>query len=1553
MHLEAPIPSLCQARPETPEALDAVCQRMLAKKPEDRYQSMAEVAAELEAVLAVLSGGSATATAASDESPSEVVARTFAFLQEVTPRDALTRQKKPTATERTEPHVGPEQGGKGVRSNLPDQPSVGARPKGASHKLDLTPFPLLGKFKRAVGMARRKPLLLLGVGIGLVLLLAVVLVLSLRQGTLVVEIDEQLGKDVQVAVSQGGEKVQVADARSGWTLSLGAGKYDLAVQGGDDQFQLDPQSVTVTHGGQVKVKVTLKPAVAPFDAKQARAYQDRWARQLGVPVEITNSIGMKLVLIPPGEFMMGSPKELIEEELNAHADDPWWYRGHLLGEGPKHRVRITQPFYLGMCEVTQGEYQRVVGTNPSEFSAMGKSKDKVAGQNTKRFPVECVTWADAVEFCRKLSGMPEETAARRWYGLPSEAQWEYACRAGSTGRFTFSSGRTGIPREYEEQELSDYGWFKGNAGGMPRAVGLKRASAWGLYDVQGNVCEWCGDWYENDYYAKSPADDPTGPPGGSYRVVRGGSWIYRAGICRSAHRGYHASSERQIDVGFRASLVLPDTAAERAKPPPELKSQISDLKSQTPDLKSQISNPEPSSPPPAVAPFDAAKAKEHQENWAKHLGVPVETANSIGMKLVLIPPGEFTMGSPKELIEEELKRPGIEDWYKDHLRGEGPQHRVRITKPFYLGVYEVTQGEYEQVIGKNPGSFSATGKSKDKVAGQDTKRFPVESVSWDEAVEFCRKLSELPEEKAAGRWYRLPSEAQWEYACRAGSTGRYSFSPINRAILGEHDEHGLGDYGWFKGNSGGMAEAVGGKRPSVWGLYDMHGSVWEWCQDWYDEAYYGDSPIDDPGGPPGGSHRVARGGGWYDPASDCRSAVRGNNVPGNRNYNQGFRASLVFADTAVSDLKSQIPDLKSQIPNPESSSAPPKVPSLERPKPPVKKEAKPEIAPSPAAEKPKRLPPPSAEVQQEIAAQVEDAYKLADARKPEEQIKLAKDLVRVAEKAAKPQEQFVLLRKAAELACKADDAATMFQAVDRLGQRFELDALAVKEKMLAKLAAGGVGAARIKFLVESSNALIDQALAEERFDAALDLANAVSHACLKREGAPFRKQALARRKEIQERQQEAEKIGQALETVRANPQDAEANLTVGKLYCFAKEDWAKGLPYLARGTDEDLKTLALQETGSPPGDDSGEVKLADAWWSVGQSARAKARGAISLHVGTWYQQASLSLPAGVVKARVEKRLEEIAVLGREIPLVPGRRPPPALAPFDEKMAGRYQKLWSQHLHAPVVQTNSIGMKLVLIPPGEFQMGSPKELIQEELKAHGDDHFYKDHLLSEGPQHRVRITRPFYFGVYLVTQEEYQRVTGKNPSAYSATGGNDAVSGMDTKRLPVERVSWEDAVEFCRKLSEMPEEKAAGRTYRLPSEAQWEYACRAGSTGRYSFSLGGAGISKESEEHKLSDYGWFGNSPHAVGGKRPNAWGLYDMHGNVWEYCQDWYDKAYYANAPADDPAGPLGGERHVFRGGCFNAPARYARSAFRFRDVGPGPRVYNLGFRAALVLPDK
>jgi len=219
----------------------------------------------------------------------------------------------------------------------------------------------------------------------------------------------------------------------------------------------------------------------------------------------------------------------------------------------------------------------------------------------------------------------------------------------------------------------------------------------------------------------------------------------------------------------------------------------------------------------------------------------VSIVNSIGMRFVPIQTGTFTMGNDKTA------------------------HKVTLTQSFHLGQHEVTQEQYERVMEKTPSKFKGA-------------QNPVENVSWNDAVEFCRKLSELPGEKSAGYVYRLPTEAEWEYANRAGTTTEYSF--------GDSDSE-LGDYAWYYKNSGGTTHPVGGKLPNAWGLYDMNGNVWEWCQDW--RGKYPSGPVTDPTGPSSGSDRVKRGGSWGYSARYCRSGSRLAITPGIRIEVLGFR----------------------------------------------------------------------------------------------------------------------------------------------------------------------------------------------------------------------------------------------------------------------------------------------------------------------------------------------------------------------------------------------------------------------------------------------------------------------------------------------------------------------------------------------------------------------------------------------------------------------------------------------------------------------------------------
>ncbi len=269
--------------------------------------------------------------------------------------------------------------------------------------------------------------------------------------------------------------------------------------------------------------------------------------------------------------------------------------------------------------------------------------------------------------------------------------------------------------------------------------------------------------------------------------------------------------------------------------------------------------------------------------------------NSIEMRLAYIPRGEFEMGSPES--------------EKDRRDREGEKlHHVKLTKGFYLGAYEVTQSQFKKVLGRNPAWFSKDGDGKSKVAGKDTASFPVEQVSWYDAVEFCNALSKsegLPEyytlirddkkNKASaevveggGKGYRLPTEAEWEYACRAGTETPFHFGDE----LNGKDANVDGEFPYgtsTKGPSLNRTREVGGYAPNKFGLYDMHGNVWEWCNDWYGD-YAGDRV--DPKGPAVSVDcRVLRGGA-FSHAHEARSASRLFYQPTYRSGNFGFRVAM-------------------------------------------------------------------------------------------------------------------------------------------------------------------------------------------------------------------------------------------------------------------------------------------------------------------------------------------------------------------------------------------------------------------------------------------------------------------------------------------------------------------------------------------------------------------------------------------------------------------------------------------------------------------------------------
>ncbi len=478
--------------------------------------------------------------------------------------------------------------------------------------------------------------------------------------------------------------------------------------------------------------------------------------------ESINSIGMKFQLIPEGTFLMGATSKTKKDD-----------------EKPAHQVILTKPFEMGVYEVTQKQYEKVMGVNPSEFK----------GQDN---PVDGVNWNDAVEFCRKLSETPDEKGFS--YRLPTEAEWEYACRAGSTTGYCFGD---------IDSQLGDYAWYFENSDLKSHPVGEKKPNSFGLYDMHGNVFEWCQDWY--DRYQDGVITNPNGPASAKkYRVLRGGGVTNTAIYCSSSARHNFAPDMSHNRIGFRVVRVSSQQATRGAN-----------VNANSTSKKSMSETAGQPTPSPT-------------NNSAEKL------TNSIGMKLNLIRPGRFKMGS------------------KQRSHNEKPEQLVTVTHQFYIGTTEVTQEQYEQIMGVNRSKFKGPLN-------------PVESVSWEDAKKFCRRLSELPKEKEKGYSYRLPTEIEWEYACRAGSISEYCFGD---------DATELRDYAWCKINSQGSTHPVGQKLANDWGLYDMHGNVWEWCED------------------SEGARRVSRGGGWFSVAKGCRSPVRGRDAPTYKSPFMGFRIVL-------------------------------------------------------------------------------------------------------------------------------------------------------------------------------------------------------------------------------------------------------------------------------------------------------------------------------------------------------------------------------------------------------------------------------------------------------------------------------------------------------------------------------------------------------------------------------------------------------------------------------------------------------------------------------------
>ena len=591
---------------------------------------------------------------------------------------------------------------------------------------------------------------------------------------------------------------------------------------------------------------------------------------------LQNSIGMSLTLIPAREL---SPQ-------SGDASRP---------QNELKKRRISHSFFIGTCEVTNKQYYAVMRSGQHRYKPANRAATKVS-------------WTDAVAFCQRLSAIAAEQQLGYVYRLPTELEWEYACRAGTQTAFSFAGANV---------KLAEYGWFASNANGTAHAVATRKANPWGLFDMHGNVWEWCADPFQ---FTVSKNGNTFLPATDRMRVRRGGGWRSLADHCRSDVRRGLAADRTLGDVGFRVVMSRAHTPADvattgnRAHSPGDNRTPLTEIPPEPPAATVQIAStradstpatagnittapdsrvataptptlqrsrpPLPATPKPAIVKRSGPQARspsppKPQPTRLKTAAARDYLINSIGITMRRIAPGVWTATDPQRDIAD------------SHTNDT---QTLRVDQPFHVAIHEVTQEQFQRIMGTNPSRFR-------------NPNHPVETVNWYAAESFCKKLSALDEEIAAGRSYRLPTEAEWEYSCRAAESNgpappaNQDWLNLNFWCANNSGEQEFDAVQFFQTApqhypdqllaNGCKTHPVGQKRPNRWSLFDMQGNVWEWC---------GDVPSNDSNANRGekisGSaapHCIIRGGSWYDVPALCLPASRTKLAPAEQYDNVGFR----------------------------------------------------------------------------------------------------------------------------------------------------------------------------------------------------------------------------------------------------------------------------------------------------------------------------------------------------------------------------------------------------------------------------------------------------------------------------------------------------------------------------------------------------------------------------------------------------------------------------------------------------------------------------------------
>ena len=702
------------------------------------------------------------------------------------------------------------------------------------------------------------------------------------------------------------------------------------------------------HSSNFEVKVTAeKPLYMVVNLRggpKASYYPVRYSMTgPDVSADTCRTTELWLRRIPKGTFIMGSP----ESELGRSDNET------------QHQVTLTQDYYIGIFECTQRQYNLVTGTKPSYFNNSSYyatrpveqvSYDDLRGTSTTG-GAGWPSYGHAVDIDSFFGKLQSKT--QLVFDLPTEAQWEYACRAGTTTALNSGQDLTSATGQCRNLDKVGRYWKNGgsnysqscSAAYGTAKVGSYLPNAWGLYDMHGNVYEWCLDWHGDD--SMTGEIDPPGSLSGTYRAGRGGSWISKAQNCRSAYAPRGAlHSACDYSTGFRiACLAVP---AFRVKATGASCDKSWASQGETVMLV-------------AILPDDA-KASDYQFSWRFTPEVEFATAeagrasftmpdeainvichatkvSSVGTEplwlvvdlsggrdasnysvrysndgpdlsddacrttelwLRRIPAGTFLMGS----FDDELGRNDNETL-----------HQVILSRDFYIGIFECTQAQWNLVYRGNPSLFTRESATR-----------PVEKVSYDRlrgtssfsgggwptaghAVDATSFFGILQEK--TGLTFDLPTEAQWEYACRAGTTTALNSGKNLQTVYISSSDENMAEVGRYWNNGGNQTPSqeslyefcdltagtakVGRYLPNAWGLYDMHGNVWEWCLDWSQEDL-GSSMVENPVGPSTGTQHILRGGSWRSGGVSCRSAERLHYSSETNEGWTGFRIAYFPAD---------------------------------------------------------------------------------------------------------------------------------------------------------------------------------------------------------------------------------------------------------------------------------------------------------------------------------------------------------------------------------------------------------------------------------------------------------------------------------------------------------------------------------------------------------------------------------------------------------------------------------------------------------------------------------